>query len=66
LVRSKAAESKIHDHAEKKVLFSIARTVESRDPNTGRSLRTTSELGQGTVNFSLCRNKVRDLMWVFT
>ena len=51
------------DHAEK-VLFSIAQTIESRDPNTGDHCERLVELGKAFGEFlGLSRNEVRDLMW---
>jgi putative two-component system response regulator len=51
------------DHAEQ-VLFSIARTVESRDPNTGdhceRLVMRVKAFGE---YLNLSRSEVRDLMW---
>ncbi|MEA5572254.1 two-component system response regulator [Calothrix sp. UHCC 0171] len=51
------------DHAEQ-VLFSIARAIESRDPNTGdhceRLIRLGKEFGE---YLNLARNQIRDLMW---
>ncbi|OLP17798.1 two-component system response regulator [Leptolyngbya sp. 'hensonii'] len=51
------------DHAEK-VLFSIARTIESRDPNTGdhcdRLVMRAKAFGE---YLGLSRTEVRDLMW---
>lgn len=51
------------DHAGK-VLFSIARTIESRDPNTGDHCERLVEQGKAFGEFlRLPRNEVRDLMW---
>jgi putative two-component system response regulator len=51
------------DHAEK-VLFSIARTVESRDPNTGDHCERLVMRGKAFGEFlGLTRSQVRDLMW---
>jgi putative two-component system response regulator len=51
------------DHAEK-VLFSIARTVESRDPNTGDHCERLVMLGKAFGEFlGLTRSQIRDLMW---
>lgn len=51
------------DHASK-VLFSIARTVESRDPNTGDHCERLVVLGKAFGEFlKLSRIEVRDLMW---
>ena len=51
------------DHAEK-VLFSIARTVESRDPNTGDHCERLVNQGKAFGEFlGLCRNDIRNLMW---
>ena len=51
------------DHAEQ-VLFSVARIVESRDPDTGdhcQRLVTMAETFGEFINLS--RNEIRDLMW---
>jgi putative two-component system response regulator len=51
------------DHAEQ-VLFSIARTVESRDPNTGDHCERLVLQGKAFGEFlGLARSEVRDLMW---
>jgi putative two-component system response regulator len=51
------------DHAEQ-VLFSIARTVESRDPNTGDHCERLVDRGQAFGAFlRLSRTEIRDLMW---
>lgn len=51
------------DHAGK-VLFSIARTVESRDPNTGDHCERLVQQSKAFGEFlQLPRNEVRDLMW---
>ena len=51
------------DHAEQ-VLFSIARTVESRDPNTGDHCERLVNRGKAFGEFlELSRTEVRDLMW---
>ncbi len=51
------------DHAEK-VLFSIARTIESRDPNTGDHCERLVTCGKAFGDFlGLARGEVRDLMW---
>jgi putative two-component system response regulator len=51
------------DHAEQ-VLFSIARTVESRDPNTGNHCERLVEYGQAFGEFlELSRTEIRDLTW---
>ena len=51
------------DHAEK-VLFSIARAIESRDPNTGDHCERLVRLGQAFGEYlNLSRNQIRDLMW---
>ena len=62
LVRQKRLNEDL-DHAEK-VLFSIARAIESRDPNTGDHCERLVKLGQAFgeyLNFS--RYQIRDLMW---
>lgn len=51
------------DHAEK-VLFSIARAIESRDPNTGDHCERLVSLGQAFGEYlNLPRPHIRDLMW---
>ncbi|MGI0490973.1 response regulator [Alkalinema pantanalense CENA528] len=51
------------DHAEK-VLFSIARTVESRDPNTGDHCERLVQRGNAFGEFlKMSRSEIRDLMW---
>lgn len=51
------------DHASK-VLFSIARTIESRDPNTGDHCeRLVTKVKSFGEFLKLPRNEVRDLMW---
>lgn len=51
------------DHAEQ-VLFSIARTIESRDPNTGDHCERLVKLCKAFGEFlNLSRFQVRDLMW---
>jgi putative two-component system response regulator len=51
------------DHAEQ-VLFSIARAVESRDPNTGDHCERLVHRGEAFGKFlGLSRSEVRDLMW---
>jgi putative two-component system response regulator len=51
------------DHAEK-VLFSIARTVESRDPNTGDHCERLVLRSKAFGEFlELPRSDIRDLMW---
>ncbi|BAY27796.1 response regulator receiver modulated metal dependent phosphohydrolase [Calothrix sp. NIES-2100] len=51
------------DHAEK-VLFSVARAIESRDPNTGDHCERLVKLGQAFGEYlCLSRNQIRDLMW---
>lgn len=62
LVRQKRLNEDL-DHAEK-VLFSIARTVESRDPNTGDHCERLVMRGKAFGEFlGLTRSQVRDLMW---
>ncbi len=62
LVRQKRLNQDL-DHAEK-VLFSIARTVESRDPNTGDHCERLVKRGKAFGEFlGLSRSDVRDLMW---
>ncbi|MCC5636731.1 two-component system response regulator [Nostoc sp. CHAB 5844] len=51
------------DHAEQ-VLFSIARAIESRDPNTGDHCERLVKLGQAFGEYmNLSRSQLRDLMW---
>ncbi|WP_235006641.1 response regulator [Calothrix rhizosoleniae] len=51
------------DHAEQ-VLFSIARAIESRDPNTGDHCERLVALGKSFGEYlNLSRNEIRDLMW---
>jgi putative two-component system response regulator len=51
------------DHAEK-VLFSIAKAIESRDPNTGDHCERLVKLGKAFGEYlNLPRNQIRDLMW---
>jgi putative two-component system response regulator len=51
------------DHAEQ-VLFSIARAIESRDPNTGDHCERLSRLGKAFGAYlNLSRNQIRDLIW---
>ncbi|HEY9877446.1 MAG TPA: response regulator, partial [Leptolyngbyaceae cyanobacterium] len=51
------------DHAEK-VLFSIARTIEMRDPNTGNHCERLVEAGREFGNFlGLSHDQIRSLMW---
>lgn len=62
LVRQKRLNEDL-DHAGQ-VLFSIARTVESRDPNTGDHCERLVERGKAFGEFlNLSRNEIRDLMW---
>ncbi|MBD2080525.1 HD domain-containing phosphohydrolase [Leptolyngbya sp. FACHB-17] len=62
LVRQKRLNEDL-DHAEK-VLFSIARTVESRDPNTGDHCERLVLQGKAFAEYlGLTRSQIRDLMW---
>jgi putative two-component system response regulator len=62
LIRQKRLNEDL-DHAER-VLFSIARTIESRDPNTGDHCERLVNCGKSFGEFSgLSRNEIRDLMW---
>ncbi len=62
LIRQKRLNEDL-DHAEQ-VLFSIARTVESRDPNTGDHCERLVERGRAFGEFlGLSRTEIRDLMW---
>lgn len=62
LVRQKRLNEDL-DHAEQ-VLFSIARAVESRDPNTGDHCERLIALGKSFGEYlNLSRSQLRDLMW---
>ncbi len=62
LVRQKRLNEDL-DHAEQ-VLFSIARAIESRDPNTGDHCERLIKLGKEFGEYlHLSRNQIRDLMW---
>jgi putative two-component system response regulator len=62
LVRQKRLNQDL-DHAEQ-VLFSIARTVESRDPNTGDHCERLVHRGKAFGEFlGLSRIEIRDLAW---
>lgn len=62
LVRQKRLNEDL-EHAEQ-VLFSIARAVESRDPNTGNHCDRLATLGKEFGAFlNLSRTEIRDLMW---
>jgi putative two-component system response regulator len=62
LVRQKRLNEDL-DHAEQ-VLFSIARAIESRDPNTGNHCERLVKLGGAFGKFlNLSRYQIRDLMW---
>ncbi|MEM1395144.1 MAG: two-component system response regulator [Cyanobacteria bacterium P01_A01_bin.80] len=62
LVRQKRLNEDL-DHAEK-ALFSIARAIESRDPNTGDHCERLVNLGKAFGEYlGLTRYQVRDLMW---
>ncbi|HEY9622105.1 MAG TPA: two-component system response regulator [Crinalium sp.] len=62
LIRQKRLNEDL-DHAGQ-VLFSIARTIERRDPNTGDHCERLVTLGREFGEFlSLPRNEIRDLMW---
>lgn len=62
LIRQKRLNEDL-DHAEQ-VLFSIARTVESRDPNTGDHCERLLNQGKAFGEFlGLSRTDIRDLMW---
>ncbi|MBF2009711.1 MAG: two-component system response regulator [Chlorogloeopsis fritschii C42_A2020_084] len=62
LVRQKRLNEDL-DHAEQ-VLFSIARAIESRDPNTGDHCERLVDLGRAFGKYlNLSRNQIRDLMW---
>jgi putative two-component system response regulator len=51
------------DHAEK-VLFSIAKAIESRDPNTGDHCERLVKIGKAFGEYlQLSRHQIRDLMW---
>ncbi len=62
LVRQKRLNEDL-DHAEK-VLFSIARAIESRDPNTGDHCERLVTLGEAFAEFlNLSPNQIRNLIW---
>lgn len=62
LIRQKRLNEDL-DHAGQ-VLFSIARTVESRDPNTGDHCERLVNRGRAFGEFlNLSRNDIRDLKW---
>ncbi|MBC7970734.1 MAG: two-component system response regulator [Verrucomicrobia bacterium] len=62
LIRQKRLNEDL-DHAEQ-VLFSIAQTVESRDPNTGDHCERLVAHGKAFGEFlGLSRIEIRDLMW---
>ncbi|HYW18765.1 MAG TPA: two-component system response regulator [Nodularia sp. (in: cyanobacteria)] len=62
LVRQKRLNEDL-DHAEK-VLFSVARAIESRDPNTGDHCERLVKLGEAFGEYlDLSRYRIRDLMW---
>ncbi|AKG21874.1 response regulator [Calothrix sp. 336/3] len=62
LVRQKRLNEDL-DHAEQ-VLFSIARAIESRDPNTGNHCERLVQLGYAFGEYlHLSRNQIRDLTW---
>ncbi len=62
LVRQKRLNEDL-DHTEQ-VLFSVARAIESRDPNTGDHCERLVQLGQAFGEYlNLSRYQIRDLMW---
>lgn len=62
LVRQKRLNEDL-DHAEQ-VLFSIARAIESRDPNTGNHCERLMAMGKAFGEYlNLSRIEIRDLMW---
>lgn len=62
LIRQKRLNEDL-EHAEQ-VLFSIARTVESRDPGTGDHCERLVDLGEAFGEFlGLSRTEIRDLAW---
>ncbi|WGV26272.1 two-component system response regulator [Halotia branconii] len=62
LVRQKRLNEDL-DHTEQ-VLFSVARAIESRDPNTGDHCERLVQLGQIFGEYlNLSRHQIRDLMW---
>ncbi|WP_066380392.1 MULTISPECIES: two-component system response regulator [unclassified Anabaena] len=62
LIRQKRLNEDL-DHAEQ-VLFSIARAIESRDPNTGDHCERLVKLGQAFGEYlHLSRYQMRDLRW---
>lgn len=62
LVRQKLLNEDL-DHAEQ-VVFSIARAIESRDPNTGDHCERLVKMGKAFGEYlHLSRAEIRDLMW---
>lgn len=62
LVRQKRLNEDL-DHAEQ-VVFSIARAIESRDPNTGDHCERLVAMGKAFGEYlHLSRTEIRDLMW---
>nr|WP_242056809.1 two-component system response regulator [Planktothrix sp. FACHB-1355] len=62
LVRQKRLNEDL-DHAEQ-VVFSIARAIESRDPNTGDHCERLVDMGKAFGEYlHLSRADIRDLMW---
>lgn len=62
LVRQKRLNEDL-DHAEQ-VVFSIARAIESRDPNTGDHCERLVAMGKAFGEYlNLSRVEIRDLMW---
>ncbi|NRB07242.1 MAG: two-component system response regulator [Richelia sp.] len=62
LIRQKRLNQDL-DHAEQ-ALFSIAKAIESRDPNTGDHCERLVALGKAFGEYmNLPRNQIRDLMW---
>ena len=62
LVRQKRLNEDL-DHAEQ-VVFSIARSIESRDPNTGDHCERLVKMGKAFGEYlHLSRSEIRDLMW---
>lgn len=65
-VRSLVHQKRLNEDLDyaSQVLFSIARTIESRDPNTGDHCERLVQLGKAFGGFlNLSRNEVRDLVW---
>lgn len=65
-VKSLVCQKRLNDNLERaeQVLFSIAQTIERRDPNTGDHCQRLISLGQAFGAFlKLSPSKIRDLTW---